>query len=180
MYKNSDSFFAKTITQMSSKYGSIVGLRLFQKKFICVSGYEAVTEALNNPALDSRPNSFDFNCRTSGLRRGIYFWPFWPFWPLWPFWPARRGARAAAPPASTPPAGPPTEARPGALRAGPGRPGRPTGWTRPALRGKRRRFVRETAPFRARQGGGRPESQSLQPQASLPVVAARRRETGSG
>ena len=72
MYKNSDSFFAKTITQMSSKYGSIVGLRLFQKKFICVSGYEAVTEALSNPALDSRPNSFDFNCRTSGLRRGIH------------------------------------------------------------------------------------------------------------
>ena len=72
MHKTDDSFFAKSITQLSSKYGPVVGLRLLNRKFVCVSGYEAVTEALNNPALDSRPNSFDFNCRTSGLRRGIH------------------------------------------------------------------------------------------------------------
>ena len=50
----------------------MIGLSVMHRRFVCVSGYKAVYDVLNNPDMDSRIDSFDFNLRTGGLRRGEF------------------------------------------------------------------------------------------------------------
>lgn len=56
--------------RLTDKYGKVVGLSVMHRRFVCVTGYEAVFDVLNNTDMDSRVDSFDFNLRTGGLRRG--------------------------------------------------------------------------------------------------------------
>lgn len=66
-----EPYFSKVMIKLSEKFGPVVGLRTVKTWFICVSGYEAVKDVLNNPHLSGRPDSFVFNLKTSGLRRGV-------------------------------------------------------------------------------------------------------------
>ena len=57
---------------MAGDYGPVIGLVLWHRKFVCICGHQAVVDALSNPALSGRPNSFDFSLRTKGLSRGDF------------------------------------------------------------------------------------------------------------
>ena len=63
---------ANAIVKMAGEYGPVIGLTLWHRKFVCISGHQAVVDALSNPALSGRPNSFDFSLRTKGLSRGNF------------------------------------------------------------------------------------------------------------
>lgn len=65
-----EPYFSKVMMKLSKKYGPAVGLRMWNKLFVCVSGYEAVKCLLINPHMSGRPDSFIFNMKTLGLRRG--------------------------------------------------------------------------------------------------------------
>ena len=66
----SEPFLSRVMVKLSQQYGPVVGLLAGKKRFVCVSGFQAVREALNNPLTSGRPDSFEFNIKTSGLRRG--------------------------------------------------------------------------------------------------------------
>ncbi|XP_046657699.1 methyl farnesoate epoxidase-like [Daphnia pulicaria] len=71
LYKDKEPSLAKAIIKMAGEYGSVIGLLLWHRKFVCISGHQAVADALSNPALSGRPLSFDFLLRTKGLSRGV-------------------------------------------------------------------------------------------------------------
>lgn len=60
---------SRVMSRLSGAYGPVVGLPP-PVNLVCVSGYEAVEEALLNKKLLGRPSSLEFNIRTSGLQRG--------------------------------------------------------------------------------------------------------------
>lgn len=72
LYKDKEPSLAKAIIKMAGEYGSVIGLVLWHRKFVCISGHQAVADALSNPALSGRPLSFDFLLRTKGLSRGDF------------------------------------------------------------------------------------------------------------
>ncbi|XP_053972850.1 methyl farnesoate epoxidase-like isoform X2 [Hylaeus volcanicus] len=56
----------------AEKYGPIVGLRLgFDQPVVVVSGKAAITEMLNRPEFDGRPQGFIFRFRCGGFMRGL-------------------------------------------------------------------------------------------------------------
>ena len=56
----------------------MIGLSVMHRRFVCVTGYKAVYDVLNNQDMDSRIDSFDFNLRTGGLRRGGFNFYVYP------------------------------------------------------------------------------------------------------
>lgn len=67
-------FYSNVWCLLAEKYGSVVGLRLgFDQPLIIVSGKAAITEMLNRPEFDGRPNGFLFKFRCGGTPQGLLF-----------------------------------------------------------------------------------------------------------
>ncbi|XP_076636803.1 methyl farnesoate epoxidase [Colletes latitarsis] len=67
-------YYADVWNQLADKYGPVVGLRLgFDKPVVIVSGKAAITEMLNRPEFDGRPEGFMFKYRCGGIQRGLVF-----------------------------------------------------------------------------------------------------------
>nr|XP_033330748.1 methyl farnesoate epoxidase-like [Megalopta genalis] len=60
--------------QLAEKYGPVFSVKLgIQEPTIIVSGIDAITEMLNKPEFDGRPNGFMFKYRCGGTPHGILF-----------------------------------------------------------------------------------------------------------
>jgi len=71
LVNKNEPYLSKLLVKLSEKYGPVIGLTAMTRRFVCVSGYEAVRDVLNNAQLSGRPDAFEFNLKTSGLRRGV-------------------------------------------------------------------------------------------------------------
>ncbi|OAD51864.1 hypothetical protein WN48_04274 [Eufriesea mexicana] len=67
-------FYSNAWCRLAERYGPVVGLRLgFDEPLIIVSGKPAITEMLNRPEFDGRPDGFMYRYRSGGIRQGILF-----------------------------------------------------------------------------------------------------------
>ncbi|XP_076650620.1 methyl farnesoate epoxidase [Halictus rubicundus] len=69
-----EKLFCDVWSRLAEKYGPVFSVKLgIQEPTIIVSGKDAITEMLNRPEFDGRPNGFMFKYRCGGTPRGILF-----------------------------------------------------------------------------------------------------------
>ncbi|XP_076301481.1 methyl farnesoate epoxidase [Lasioglossum baleicum] len=69
-----EKLFSDVWNRLAEKYGPVCSIKLgIQAPTIIVSGKDAITEMLNKPEFDGRPNEFIFKYRCGGKPQGIIF-----------------------------------------------------------------------------------------------------------